>query len=76
MWLLELIHRRHSPTNGGNRSLGLWEFTEQIGGGTFRSIVIVLICDVGQPMGALVLFVEYIAYLMIRGKLPSLCLTN
>ena len=76
MWLLELIHRRHSLTDGGNRSFGGLKFAEQIGGCTFRSIVVVLVCDVGQLAGAIVLFVEYIAYLMIRGKLPSPCPTN
>lgn len=53
-WLLQLIHRRHSPTDGGNRSWAGWKFAEQVSGCAFDVVVVPGGGDVGQLVGAFV----------------------
>jgi hypothetical protein len=51
-WPLEKWnHRRHSPTDGGNRSGGVgWEFTGQVGGGALGVVVVTGVRDVSELM--------------------------
>lgn len=55
-WPLEKwIHRRHSPTDGGNRSgEGKGKFAGQIGGGALRVIVVTGGSNIRKILGTLV----------------------
>jgi len=57
-WLLQLIHRRHSPTDGGNRLGGWWKFAEEVRSSTLGVIVVTSGRDVGQLAGARVRRIE------------------
>jgi hypothetical protein len=50
-----MTHRRHSPTDGENRSGGGWEFAEHVRSGALGVILVTRGCNVGQSTGALVI---------------------